>query len=101
MFTAILRGRTASGRPATAAMLEHIHAIIRAAVNAAVRERLIGDDPARYVELPPARRPHAVVRTDDPGCGGGLVCGRSWRPGPWPASTFGLMPCAVVADSLN
>jgi hypothetical protein len=46
-------------------MLEHFHAIIRAAVNAAVRERLIGDDPARYVELPPARRPHAVVRTDD------------------------------------
>jgi hypothetical protein len=38
---------------------------IRAAVNVAVRERLIGDVPARYVELRPARRPHAMVRTDD------------------------------------
>ena len=34
-------------------------------MNAAVRERLIADNPARYVELPPAPRPHAVVRTED------------------------------------
>ena len=65
MFTLILGGRTASGRPVTAATLKRVHATIRAALNAAVRERLIGDNPARYVELPPARRPHAVVWTDD------------------------------------
>jgi integrase len=65
MFTLILRGRSASGRPVTAATLKRIHATVRAALNAAVRERLIGDNPARYVELPPARRPHAVVWTDD------------------------------------
>jgi integrase len=65
MFTLILRGRTASGQPVTPATLKRIHATIRASLNAAVRERLIGDNPARYVELPPARRPHAVVWTDD------------------------------------
>jgi integrase len=65
MFTLILRGRTASGRPVTAATLKRIHATIRAVLNAAIRERFIGDNPARYVELLPARRPHAVVWTDD------------------------------------
>jgi hypothetical protein len=65
MFTLILRGRTASERPVTAATLKRINATIRAALNAAIRERFIGDNPARYVELPPARRPHVVVWTDD------------------------------------
>ncbi|GAA4640770.1 tyrosine-type recombinase/integrase [Actinoallomurus vinaceus] len=65
MFIHILGGQTASGRPVTAATLKRIHATLRTALNAAVRERLIGDNPARYVELPPAPRPHAVVWTDD------------------------------------
>ncbi|MCO5974142.1 N-terminal phage integrase SAM-like domain-containing protein [Actinoallomurus soli] len=64
MFTVILRGSSASGRPGTAATLKRIHATLRTALNAAVRERLITDNPARYVELPPARRPHAVVWID-------------------------------------
>jgi integrase len=51
----------AAGFPAT---LKRIHATIRAALNAAVREQLIGDNPARYV-VPPARRPRAVVWTDE------------------------------------
>jgi hypothetical protein len=33
------------------------------ALNAAVRERLLTDNPARYVQLPRGRRPHAVVWT--------------------------------------
>ena len=48
-------------RRVTPATLKRIHATIRAALDAALRERLIGDNPARYVELPPARRPHAVL----------------------------------------
>src|SRR5256885_6188231 len=58
-------GRTASGQPVTAATLKRIHATVRAALNAAVRERLIGDNPARFVELPPARRPRAAIWTED------------------------------------
>lgn len=54
MFTVILRGSSASGRPVTAATLKRIHATLRTALNAAIRERLITDNPARYVELPPA-----------------------------------------------
>ncbi|MEV5749867.1 hypothetical protein AB0L00_18765 [Actinoallomurus sp. NPDC052308] len=65
MFIHILGGRTASGRPVTAATLKRIHATLRTALNAAMRERLIGDNPARYVERPPAPRPHAVVWTED------------------------------------
>jgi integrase len=65
MFVHILGGRTASGRPVTPATLRRIHATIRTALNAAIRERLIADNPARYVELPPAPRPHAVVWTED------------------------------------
>jgi hypothetical protein len=45
--------------------MARIHATSRAVLNAAVRERHITDNPARYVELPPARRPHAVVWTAD------------------------------------
>jgi hypothetical protein len=37
MFTAIIRGETALGRPASAATLRRIHATLRAALNAAVR----------------------------------------------------------------
>ena len=36
---------------------------IRSALNAAVRERLIPDNPTRYVQVPAGRRPHAVVWT--------------------------------------
>ncbi|WP_344648736.1 hypothetical protein [Cryptosporangium japonicum] len=51
------------GNPLAAATLHQIRATLRAALNAAVREGLLTDNPARRLELPPARRPHAVVRT--------------------------------------
>jgi hypothetical protein len=62
MFASIMRCG-ASGRPVTPATLHRIHATLRAALNAAVRARHVDDNPARYVELPQARRPHAVVWT--------------------------------------
>jgi integrase len=46
--------------PATA---RRLFSTLRTALNAAVRERLISDNPARYVTLPRGARPHAVVWT--------------------------------------
>lgn len=46
--------------PATA---RRLFSTLRTALNAAVRERLIPDNPARYVKLPRGARPHAVVWT--------------------------------------
>jgi hypothetical protein len=34
---------------------------VRSALNAAIREGLLRDNPARYVEVPSPRRPHALV----------------------------------------
>jgi hypothetical protein len=63
MFTAIIRQHQATGHPVTPATLARIRATLRAALNAAIRHGLITGNPARHVELPPARRPHAVVWT--------------------------------------
>jgi integrase len=63
MFTAIIRQHQATSRPVTPATLARIRATLRAALNTAIRHGLITANPARHVELPPARRPHAVVWT--------------------------------------
>jgi hypothetical protein len=57
-FTALLRQDGV-----TVATAHRVLATLRSALNTAVREKLIGDSPARYLQLPPARRPHAVVWT--------------------------------------
>jgi integrase len=57
-FTALLRRDGV-----TAATAHRVLATLRSALNAAVREKLIADNPGRYLKLPPARRPHAVVWT--------------------------------------
>jgi integrase len=48
-------------RPST---LHRIRATLRAALNAAIREGLLRDNPARHIELPSPRRPQALVWTD-------------------------------------
>jgi len=63
MFTAIIRQHQATGHPVTPATLARIRATLRAALNTAIRHGLITGNPARHVELLPARRPHAVVWT--------------------------------------
>jgi hypothetical protein len=63
MFTALIRTRGVAGRPLSAGTLQRIHATLRAALNAAARRGLLERNPARYVELPLGRRPHAVVWT--------------------------------------
>jgi hypothetical protein len=63
MFTAIIRGDAALGRPVSAATLRRIHATLRAALNAAVRTGLIAANPGRWPELPAAARPRPQVWT--------------------------------------
>ncbi|MEC3979832.1 hypothetical protein [Amycolatopsis sp. H20-H5] len=63
MFTSLIRTHGVAGRTLTAGTLQRIHATLRAAFNAAVRRGLIDRNPARYVELPAGRRPHAMVWT--------------------------------------
>jgi integrase len=63
MFTAITRQHQELGSPVTPATLNRIRATLRAALNAAVRRGVIGDNPASRAELPRARRPRAVVWT--------------------------------------
>jgi integrase len=52
------------GRPPTPATLHRIRATLRGALNAAIRDGLLRDNPARHIELPSPRRPHAEVWTD-------------------------------------
>jgi integrase len=40
-----------------------VYCTLRSALNAAVREQLVGDNPARYLQIPAGRRPHGVVWT--------------------------------------
>jgi len=62
---AVLAGtRNRRGRVYGPAMLQRIRATLRAALNAAIREGLIRDNPARRVGPANPPRPHAVVWTD-------------------------------------
>jgi integrase len=63
MFTAITRQHQELGSPVTPATLNRIRATLRAALNAAVRRGVIGENAASRAELPRARRPRAVVWT--------------------------------------
>ncbi|MGC7098581.1 tyrosine-type recombinase/integrase [Amycolatopsis lurida] len=64
MFTGLLRSNAARVRPLSAATVQRMREVLRAALNGAIRRGLITSNPARWVELPPPRRPRAVVWTD-------------------------------------
>jgi integrase len=64
MFASLAATQNRYGRALTPATLHRIRATLRAALNAAVREGLLTDNPARRVELPTPRRPQAHVWTD-------------------------------------
>ncbi|MEV8517421.1 hypothetical protein [Dactylosporangium sp. NPDC051484] len=61
MFAELAATPTPTGQPRSAATLQRIRATLRAAYNAAIRDGMVTDNPARRVEIPPTRRPHAVV----------------------------------------
>ncbi|WP_344591420.1 site-specific integrase [Actinomadura vinacea] len=63
MFAVIAREHEQAGRRLTAATLDRIRATLRAALNAALRQGLLEENPASLVALPPTRRPRAVVWT--------------------------------------
>jgi integrase len=64
MFRALAAADTGPGRPPTPGTLHRIPATLRAALNAAIHDDLRSDNPARHVELPGPRRPHAEVWTN-------------------------------------
>ncbi|MFI0353224.1 Arm DNA-binding domain-containing protein [Actinomadura sp. 9N407] len=63
MFTAITRHHEALGKPMSPTTLVRNRATLHTALNAAIRQGLLTDNPASRVELPGARRPRAVVWT--------------------------------------
>jgi len=63
MFTAISRQHEAMGRPVTTATLVRVKATLRTSLNAAIRAGHVASNAASRAELPPARRPKAVVWT--------------------------------------
>jgi hypothetical protein len=63
MITAIGAATNRYGRTPSPSTLHRIRATLRSALNAAIREGLLRDSPARYVEVPSPRRPHALVWT--------------------------------------
>jgi integrase len=65
MFTAISRQHEAIGRPVTIATLVRVKATLRASLNAAIRAGHLAGNAASRAELPPARRPRAVVWTGE------------------------------------
>src|SRR5438552_3381175 len=64
MFRTLAAVNTGRGRPPTPGTLHRIRATLRVALNAAIREGLRSDNPARHIELPGPRRPHAQVWTN-------------------------------------
>jgi integrase len=65
MFAALSTTDTRFGRPPTPATLHRIRATLRSALNAAIRDGLLRDNPARHIELPTPRRPQPQVWTDN------------------------------------
>src|SRR5258708_15063190 len=82
MLTTITRTSTRHGNPLTPATLARIRATLRAALNPAIRAGHLTSNPASLAELPPARRPRAVIWTD--------ARIQDWEPDRQPAPGRGL-----------
>jgi integrase len=63
MFAELASTDTRYGRPPTPSTLHRIRATLRSALNAAIRDGLLRDNPARFIELPTPRRPQPQVWT--------------------------------------
>jgi Phage integrase, N-terminal SAM-like domain len=60
-FAAVAQQTNRFGQPHTPTTSAHIRTTLRAALNSAIRQGLIPDNPVRQVELPSRRRAHALV----------------------------------------
>ncbi|MEV7093283.1 site-specific integrase [Amycolatopsis sp. NPDC051045] len=63
MVADLIRNGSVSGQPLRPGTLRHVHATLRAALNAAVRRGLLPTNPAWHIHVPCGKRPHAVVWT--------------------------------------
>jgi integrase len=63
-FDRIARTVNSKGLPQSASCLQHLRTTLRAALNLAVREGILTDNPARYLEVASYRRPFPQVWTD-------------------------------------
>ncbi|MEU1751948.1 tyrosine-type recombinase/integrase [Micromonospora matsumotoense] len=64
VFAQIAATTNSKGRPQSASAMQHLRTTLRAALNLAVREGLIGCNPARHIEVSGYQQPHAKVWTD-------------------------------------
>jgi hypothetical protein len=64
MFATLAATPNKRGKLPSPSTLHRIRATLRIALNAAIREGLSRDNPARFIELPTPRRPQAQVWTD-------------------------------------
>src|SRR5258708_20825221 len=64
-FTLLSRQRTSNGTPIAASTVDRVRATLRSALNAAVREGLIADNPLAQARLDKPVRPHPVIWTDE------------------------------------
>jgi len=64
MFTTLAATRNKWGRMPSPSTLHRMRATLRSALNAAIRDGLLRDNPARFIELPTPRRPQAQVWTE-------------------------------------
>ncbi|GAA3302612.1 tyrosine-type recombinase/integrase [Dactylosporangium vinaceum] len=64
IFTEIAQTTNTKGQPQSASAMQHLRTTLRAALNLAVREGVIATNPARHIEVPSYRKPHAKVWTD-------------------------------------
>ncbi len=86
-------------KPLSETTIRRVHAALRSALNSAVKRHLIAYNPALHVELPSARRPRAVVWTEDEV--------RAWQQGSdrpsvavWTGEQLGAFLDAVSDDRL-
>jgi integrase len=64
-FNLLSRQRTKKGTLIAASTVDRVRATLRSALNAAVREGLIGSNPLAQVRLDKPVRPHSVIWTDE------------------------------------
>ncbi len=98
-YDAIVASAATTPRPIGPATLQRIHATLRAALNAAVRQRRIIDNPALAVEVENAPRPKAVVWTV-PRVIDWMASGRRPKVAVWTPEQTGSFLGLMTADRL-
>jgi integrase len=94
------RAEPTSPPPLSSARIRRVHATLMSALNSAVKRRLVPFNPAAHVELPSARRPRAVVWTEER-VEVWRTTGQRPKVAVWTAHQTGLFLDHAVHDSLS